>query len=259
MNRRLSLLMGAVLLCAASPPAQARDWIVSIGAKATTTPPYEGADRYVVRPSPTLSARPADRPYRFTPSDGGTSFALISSDHIEFGPMARFRLKRKNDKELTGLDEVKWAAEPGAFLDLWPTDWFRLHGELRHGVGGHHGLVADTGFDLVHTGVKVDWSVGGRTGWGDKEYLGEYFGVTPLEAARSPLINRAYTPGKGRRYAGVTVSGAYHYSDRIRIRADAGYQRLANKAGNSPIVAIAGSRDQYMASVGVTYSFNLGL
>jgi outer membrane protein len=247
----------AFLTCAAG--AQARDWTVSVGASVSTAPPYEGADDYVLRASPTLSVRPADRPYRFTPPDGGTSFTLISSDHFELGPMARFRHSRDNTKELTGLNKIKWAAEPGGFVDIWPTRWLRLHGEARHGVGGHHGFVGDTGFDLVHMSRKIDLSVGGRAGWGDRKYLDEYFGVTPLEAARSPLINQAYAPKGGRRYAGVTVAGAYHLNPRLKIRGFGGYQRLAEKAGDSPIVAIAGSRNQYFANLGVSYSFNLGL
>lgn len=239
--------------------ADARDWTVTVGAKTTAAPPYEGADHSAIRFTPTLSIRPADRPYRFTPPDGGTQLTVISTNHLEFGPMARFRASRDNTGSLRGLDKIKWAAEPGVFADLWPFDWLRLHGEVRHGVGGHHGLVADTGFDLVHMTRKWDASIGGRTGWGDMSYLNDYFGVTPLEAARSPLINAAYTPGGGRRYEGVTLAGAYHLTTRIKIRGFVGYQRLAEKAGDSPIVALAGSRDQYSGSLGVTYDFNIGL
>jgi MipA family protein len=251
--------LAALALTAGATASEARDWTISVGGKATTAPPYEGSDNYTVRPSPTFSVRPADRPYRFTPADPGTSFSLISTDRFEFGPMARFRASRKNTGVLTGLDKVKWAAEPGAFVDIWPLSWLRLHGEARHGVTGHKGLVGDVGVDLVYRSDKWDASIGGRTGWGDAEYLGEYFGVTPLEAARSPLIGAPYEPGAGRRYTGVFLAGAYHLSDHWRINAAAGYQRLAEKAGDSPIVAISGSRHQYTGSVGLTYSFDLGL
>jgi outer membrane protein len=250
-------LMAAALMAAG--PTNARDWTVTVGAKTTAAPPYEGADHSSVGFSPTLSIRPADRPYRFTPPDGGTSITLLSSKHFDFGPMARFRDSRDNKGPLLGLDKVKWAAEPGVFLDIWPFEWLRVHSEARHGVGGHHGMVADTGFDLIRQGDKWDLSLGGRTGWGDKRYLADYFGVSPLEAARSPLINAAYMPGGGRRYEGVTVGAAYHVTTKLKIRGFAGYQRLAEKAGDSPIVSLAGSRDQYAGSLGITYDFNFGI
>jgi MipA family protein len=252
--------LAVLALTAGATASEAKDWTVSVGARAKTAPPYEGSDNYVVRPAFSFSVRSADRPYRFTPPDAGISFSLIDNDRFELGPMVRFRSKRKNTGVLTGLDKVKWAAEPGGFVDVWPASWLRLHGEARHGFGGHSGLVGDVGVDLVHRGTKWDLSVGGRTGWGDGEYLREYFGVSAVEAARSPLIGAAYDPGGGgRRYTGAVVSGAYHFSKRVRINGDLGYRRLADRAGNSPIVSISGSRDQYSGSIGATYSFDIGL
>jgi MipA family protein len=258
-RKRLFCAAAAVVASTCAAGAQARDWQVSIGGRVSATPRYEGADDIMVRPSPTFSVQPANRPYRFTPPDGGTSFALISNKHLEFGPMARFRHSRKDKDELVGFDKIKWAAEPGAYLDVWPVSWLRLHGEARHGVAGHKGTVGDVGFDLVGEAGDWDFSIGGRTGWGDKKYMRKYFGVTSLEAARSPFINQTYDPQGGRRYAGVTVGAAYHVSKRILIRGGGGYQRLAEKAGDSPIVSIAGSRNQYFGSIGVSYSFDVGL
>jgi outer membrane scaffolding protein for murein synthesis (MipA/OmpV family) len=258
-RHRLICAAAAAGLASCAGAVQARDWQVSVGGQVSATPRYEGADASRVRASPTLSVQPADRPYRFTPPDGGTSFALISNRRVEFGPMARFRHSRKDEDELVGFDKIKWAAEPGAYLDVWPASWLRLHGEARHGVAGHKGAVGDAGFDLVGSSGNWDFSLGGRAGWGDKKYMRKYFGVTAAEAARSPFIHQTYDPKGGRRYAGVTVGAAYHLSKRILVRAGGGYQRLAEKAGDSPIVAIAGSRNQYFGSVGVSYSFDIGL
>ena len=64
----------AALLSLAGGAAHAEGgWIVSVGAKASVSPPYEGADHFVTRPTPTLSITPADKPYRFTPLDSGTT------------------------------------------------------------------------------------------------------------------------------------------------------------------------------------------
>ncbi len=256
-SRRIAWAAASVLALTAGS-AQAKGYIVTVGARAISAPPYEGSDINVVRPAAIFNVRPEDRPYRFTPPDGGTTFALFDSDHFSIGPMARFRYKRKSTGDLTGLRELKWAAEPGAFVDIYPVKWMRLRGEARHGVGGHKGLVADAGVDLIYTGQKWDFSFGGRTGWGDKEYIDDYFGVTALEAQRSPKITRAYSPEGGRRYAGLELAAAYNVDRHIQIKGDIGYRRLAEKAADSPIVAVAGARDQYLGSIGVSYSFGVG-
>lgn len=248
----------ALLISSSATAAWAEGWTITAGAKASVSPPYEGADHFVARPVPTLSIRPADQPYRFTPPDGGTTLALIDSRYISFGPMARFLYGRGDRGQLAGLRRVRWAAEPGAFLDLWPARWLRLHGELRHGVVGHSGLVGDTGADLVYMGPKWDLSVGPRMGFGDRKYFDRYFGVTPQEAAQSPLINAAYVPGDGRRYTGAELAGAYHLTRGVTIKGDVGYHRLSGKAADSPIVAVAGSRDQFSGSLGISLSFGVG-
>jgi MipA family protein len=254
------LAMGAAVAALGfSGAAQAKDWTVTAGVRTSSFTPYEGADHNIIRAFPTFNVRPADRPYRFTPPDGGTTFALIDTDHFVLGPMARFRYKREDSKELKGLRELDWAAEPGVFVDFWPTNWLRGRAEVRHGVGGHDGFVADFGADLVYTGQRFDASIGPRIGWGDRKYLEEYFGVTPQEAARSPIINRAYSPDAGHRYTGVEVAGAYHVTQRWTVTADFGYRRLASEAANSPIVELTGDADQYSGSLGVSYKFNVGL
>jgi outer membrane protein len=247
----------AIGLCATAAHAEG-GWVVQVGAKASVSPPYEGADHFVTRPSPTLSITRADKPYRFTPLDGGTTLSLIDSKYIVFGPMVRFLYGRGNQGQLVGLDTVRWAAEPGAFLDLWPAKWLRLHGEARHGIIGHHGYVADVGADLVYQGKRWDFSIGPRMGFGDQDYFERYFGVTPLENRRSPLIKTAYFPDGGRRYVGGEFGAAYHMTKRFVIKGDVGYHELSDRAALSPIVQVAGEKQQFTASVGASWSFNVG-
>jgi outer membrane protein len=253
-----TILACAVLSFAATAAHAEGGYTVSVGAKASVSPPYEGADHFVTRPAPDLSITRADKPYRFTPLDGGTTFSLVDSKYVVFGPMARFLYGRGNQGQLAGLNRVRWAAEPGAFLDLWPTPWLRLHGEARHGFIGHHGNVADVGADLVYQGPRWDFSIGPRMGFGDQDYFERYFGVTPLESRRSPLIKTAYYPNGGRRYVGGEFGTAYHMTKRFVIKADVGYHELSDQAAISPIVRVAGQKQQFTASVGASWSFNVG-
>jgi outer membrane scaffolding protein for murein synthesis (MipA/OmpV family) len=252
-------LGGLVILCLAAAPvlAHAKDWIVTVGGRAVASPPYEGAPNDDIRPAFTFSIRPADKLYRFTPPDDASTFALFASRHIDFGPALRFRYSRGDTGRLQGFDKIGVAVEPGLFADVWPTDWLRGRVEVRRGVTGHAGWVGDAGIDLIHTGHKWHWSVGPRIGYGDRRYIDTYFGVTPLEAQRSPYLFMPYEPAGGIRYFGWEAALAYQVTRRLRTTLDFGYHRLVGIAADSPVVSIAGSRDQYLGGIGLSYSFGV--
>ena len=252
-------LSGLTLLCLAIFPlgAHATEWIVTIGGRVAASPPYEGAPNDDIRPSGSFSVRRADKPYRFTPPDDGSTLALVASRYIDFGPVVRFRYDRGDTGNLQGFDKIGFAVEPGLFANLWPTNWLRGRVEVRRGVLGHDGWVGDAGIDLIHTGRKWDWSLGPRIGYGDRRYMDTYFGVTPVEAARSPLLFLPYEPAGGIRYGGAEAAVSYHFTNRLRTTLDFGYHRLVKLAADSPVVAIAGSRDQLSGGLGVTYSFGV--
>lgn len=255
--RAWALFLGAALLLPGPAMAQQGSWIVTTGLGVASSPPYEGAPNYNIRPSILFSARRADRPYRFTPPDDGGSLALFSSKHFDFGPVLNIRNGRGDTGKLVGFRKIGWAVEPGLFLDVWPTDWLRGRVQVRQGLLGEHGAVGDAGIDFIHTGRRWDLSIGPRFGFGDARYMNTYFGVTPAEALASPFLTKPYTPGAGARYAGVEAAYAYRWTPRIRTTLGVGYHRLMGVAADSPVVAIAGARDQYSAGVSVAYSFGV--
>ncbi len=255
MRLQVVAVVGALVPFVSWGPAQAQGWIVTIGGRVAANPPYEGADHDIIAPSPSFSLRRAGSPYRFEPPDGGTTLALLSTRWITLGPMARFRYARGDSGKLTGMDKIDVAIEPGGFVSLWPTNWLRLRAEGRRGIVGHHGWVGDAGADLIYTGGRWSASVGPRVGYGDHRYMDTYFGVTPAEAARSPLLTTAYEPSGNLRYTGIEAALSYRLAGGLRTSFDVGYHRMSNSVAASPIVQVAGSRDQISAGVGVTYTF----
>ncbi len=246
-------------LAACPAVAQQGDWIVTVGGGASAGPPYEGAPNTLIRPTLSFSARHADKPYRFTPPDDFGSLDLISSKYFDFGPVLNIRDGRGDTGRLTGFTKIGWAAEAGVFADLWAADWLRARVQVRQGLFGHHGAVGDAGIDYVHTGRRWDFSIGPRIGFGDARYMETYFGVTPAEALASPFITKPYTPGAGVRYAGMEVAYGYNFTKRIRSTIGLGYHHLVGVAADSPVVAVAGSRNQVSAGIGVAYSFGVHL
>jgi outer membrane scaffolding protein for murein synthesis (MipA/OmpV family) len=253
-----ALLSGSALFTPIAVRAES-DWIVTVGARVSTSPPYEGAPGENIRPSLIFSARRADRPFRFTPPDDGGSLTLFASKHFDFGPVLNFRNGRGDTGKLVGFNKIGFAVEPGLFADVWATDWLRARVQVRQGVVGNFGAVGDAGIDYIHTGKRWDFSIGPRIGYGDARYMNTYFGVTPLEAARNPYLNHAYIPGAGVRYGGVEVAYGYQWTRHLRAVIDLGYHRLAKVANDSPVVSLDGSRNQYTAGIGVSYSFGVRL
>lgn len=131
------MTLASVLL--APHGVRAEDWVVTVGARFGLVPPYEGANHDVISASPNISIRRADRPRRFTPPDGGSTIAVLSTRVIDFGPILRTRYERGDTGELQGFTKIKYDVEPGLFADLWPTDWLRGRVEVRHGFFAYDG------------------------------------------------------------------------------------------------------------------------
>jgi outer membrane scaffolding protein for murein synthesis (MipA/OmpV family) len=80
-----------------------------------------------------------------------------------------------------------------------------------------------------------------------------YYGVTSSQSASSGLAG--FNADAGVKDVGVQIGATYELSRRWVIEGQAGYQRLLNDAGDSPIVDASGSRDQFRALLGVAYQF----
>ncbi len=248
-------ISAGLLLGLMSGSAMASDWTVTIGGRAQAVTPYEGAGHDVFVPTPAFQIRRSGTPERPVMPDDGLGLTTLSFGAISLGPVVRVRGARDAKDERTGLRDLGIAIEPGMFVNVWPTRWLRFRGEGRKGVVGHHGWIGDAGADLVLERGKWLATVGGRAGWGDVHYMNAYFGVTPAEAAASPIINTVYQPKAGLRYRGLETTLAYHWSPRWQTTANFGFHRLASAGADSPIVQAIGKRDELSGGIGVRYSF----
>jgi outer membrane scaffolding protein for murein synthesis (MipA/OmpV family) len=252
------LLLGALACALAAGPAQARRWLVTVGARVSSNPPYIGADHAVTSGAPTLVVMPFNDFHRFSPPGDGSTFAIVSTQHVSFGPMLRLQRGRDDEEGLPGLRKIDRAIEPGVFVELWPWSWLRARAEVRRGVHGSEGWAGDGGLDLVYSHGRWDASVGPRIGFGDVRYMNTYFGVSAAEAARSPVFNAPYSPGGGHRSTELRGAVTYRFDRHWQASVDFVYERLSSKAADSPIIQIAGSRHQYSEGLSINYSFGVG-
>jgi len=240
-------------------PASPSGWIVTLKGNLRAQPTYPGADDLSFIGYPSFSLRRAGTVERFSAPDDGLSFSFLDDSALRFGVVGRFQGGRylKDDRRLFGLNKIDWAVEPGLFVEYWPVEFLRARAEIRHGINGHEGFVADLGLDLVQTFGAFTVSAGPRLSLGDDEFTRTYFGVTPVEAALNGQVD-AYSPSGGITSVGATASASYVWSEQWSTTAFVTYKRLVGDAADSPIVQAFGSENQVGVGLTVSYSFSVG-
>jgi len=259
--------LSAIALLAASPslaadplfapqPVASSEWIVTVRANLSVSPAFEGSDKYELSGFPSLSVRRAGAPVRFSAPDDGISVALYETSAFRIGPTARLRSGRYtgDDRRLIGLDDVRWAIEPGVFLEFWPVDFARARVELRRGFNGHDGFVGTLGLDYVQRVGALTVSFGPRAEFGDARFARDVFDVTPREAALNPFVT-PYRGDAGFTSVGVAAAFAYDWTPAISTTVYGGYKRLVGSAAENPVTDILGSRDQFTVGLRASYSF----
>jgi outer membrane protein len=228
------------------------DIVVEIGAGGAMRPAYEGAKGYEFNPTGFFTLH-----YLWLPGVGDVKKERVD-EGFSIGPSFRYVYKRDSDDhpELRGLGNIDAAWELGGRI-AYQWSMFRPWLAVRYGLGGHSGIVAETGLDLrFRPSAVTEFTIGPRASFATSEYMRTYFGVTPAESARSGLS--AYNPGGGIKGAGVEVTGRYEFTDRWALVGLAYYERLIGDAAASPVVKV-GNENQITAKLGLSYKFGLKL
>ena len=269
----------AILLPVASPEGdEDRKWsrdYISVAGGVITAPSYNGSDDRVVLPAFYLRGRVSG----FSFSTRGTNFQVDlirqkrgQKTDVKFGPIINLRSDRTGrikDPQVEALGEKKMAVELGITTGITHTGvvtsgydqvGFRLVG--LYDVSGKHDswVVSPTveyGTPLskrAYVGLSASMNIYGK-GFG--RY---YFDVDPLGSAASGLpvytgAGRKVTAGK---YS-IGLAGAYGLSGDLRkgfvLIGGAQYGRMLGRYADSPIVADAGSADQWLGGIGLAYQF----
>jgi outer membrane protein len=221
--------------------------------RAEAAPSYEGGKHMSVFPGGSLAVT---RPWEFDAygaADDAASFGLLNTKNLSFGIAASLRENRGNRDELEGMRNIGWSLQGGGFVNIWPTDWMRIHVEALKGLTAQSGLLVNSGMDFVARPAKWTLSAGPRYSWGDSKFNNTYFGVTPAEALASPRIASPYIARAGSHFAGVAAQAEYRWRPRWRLTADVAYHHLLGDDAGSPLVWQLGSADQFSAAAGVRF------
>ena len=239
-------------------PSVSGTWTVMVGIGGEYKPDFEGANRAMLSPIPIFAIRRAGSSEQFRGPRDSPSIAFLDFGDLRAGPVAKFEAARKqyNYSELNGLGDVKAAVELGGFVEYYPVDWFRTRVELREGVVGHNGTVADFSADFIVPVIqRLTISAGPRFTWESTQATSPYFGIDALQAMTSglPLFN---AKGGAHSYgAGTQVS--YRINPQWEVHSYVEYERLLGDAAASPLVTLRGSPNQTTFGVGFSYSFDV--
>ncbi len=252
----------------------ARDYF-SIAAGIVSVPSYSGSDERNILPGFYLRGRVSG----FAFSTRGTNLQLDlvrqrrgEKTDVKFGPIINLRSDRTGrikDPQVEALGEKKLAIEAGVMAGVTHTglvtsgyDQLGFRVVALKDISGRHGSWAisptiDYGTPLskrAYVGVSASVNLYGK-GFG-----GYYYDIDPAGSAASglPVYDRAGRKATVGKYT-LGMAGAYALSGDLRkgfvLIGGAQYGRMLGRFGNSPIVSIAGSRNQWLAGGGVAYQF----
>lgn len=245
---------------------------VSIGAAVGTVPSYDGSDDSVMSVMPLVRGRVSRinftiRGNRVTadliPTPGGPGW------DFQLGPLAQLNFNRSaaiKDPQVAALGRLSTAIELGGYVGIGRQgvltseyDKLSVAVSYAHDVRGvHKSYVVTPSIDYT-TPLSRRALVGlnfAATYMGEG-YADTYFGVTPAGTAASGLPT--YTAGRGWKDYTVSLLGAHaltgDLTGGLMLIGGASYRRMLNDAADSPIVSIAGSRDQWVAMGGLAFTF----
>jgi outer membrane scaffolding protein for murein synthesis (MipA/OmpV family) len=278
--RRIATGLSLVALSIATP-AFAQDEeqhsTLTIGAGAAVVPSYEGSDNSRIVPI----AQARGKMHDFAFWTRGTSLYVDAIPNIddtgidfELGPVVNVRLDRTSrkgikDDAVRALGKRDAAIEVGGFVGMGKTGVFTsAYDNLSARVavtkdvaGAHESYVITPAIEYV-TPLSTTSFVGLAVSadYVGKKYGRYYFDITPAEALASglPAYSRA-GGGTGFKKVNFNLTAGKSLSGDLRhgwaIFAVGGYSRMLGKYADSPVVSIAGSKNQWIGAVGVGYTF----
>lgn len=241
-----------------TPAPPMPDWTVDVGASFIAAPRFDGSKRLLYLPLPYVGVNWRDT--LFASIKDGVGANLYNTEVLKAGIVARpnFGRYRSNDRRyLTGLDDVDWTVEAGGFVKYTPFPFLTTSLEVRQGIGGHEGVIAEWSADLSAPPLldnKLFLSIGPRVSASNQQYNKGFYGITPTESARSGYA--VYKPSGGFRSVGIGAGAIYRVTDTVTFSLFADYARLVGPAAKSPIVkGGGGSENQFTVGTALTYRF----
>ena len=230
---------------------------------AAALPSWEGADDF--RPVPFVVARFSAFGFGAEIEGLEGRLDLARNSPFRIGPTGRFVLPRNSaivdDAAVRALPTISSAFEVGGFVGValpiraLREGVFRGTFSARHDVtGSHDGLnmtIDAEAFFALHRVFRM--GLGVNASFATANYMDTYFSVEPQDAAASGIPS--FRARGGARDVGGEAYGILSFHEHFALFGRVAYNRLLGDAEQSPIVRVAGSRDQVFVGAGIFWLF----
>jgi len=256
------------LLLLASTPALAqgpvvappqRDWQLTLGGSVGFVPKYQGSGNYELRALPYVDAAYKEIVFVRGLAAGANLVNVRGprpGDGLRMGPILRYGFGREesDDAALRGLGDIDDAIEAGAFVSYSAGPFLADLTLVKDVADGHDGVLADAGIAWrVPLSPRMRGSVRASTTWADDTYMGNVFGISAAQSARSGM--RTHNAGAGIKDVGLAFSLSYGLTESWSVSGRVAYSRLLGDAADSPIAADRGAKNQVGTFLTVAYGF----
>jgi len=246
---------------------------ITLGVGLGSLPKFEGADQSSLLPVPGALGRVSG--FKFLYVGNRLSVDLIrdgsSGWDFQLGPavavgLNRTSIKGIDDARIRALGKVGTAVELGGYAGIgrWgvvTSEFDRISATVtwrRDVAGGHDGTIITPSLTymtpLSTKSIVVLAASGSHV---DGNYAGRYFSITPGQSVASglPVYSaeggwKDWTLGGG---GSVSLTG--DLTGGLSLVGGLAYTRLLGDIADSPVVRLAGSRDQWMGGLGLAYTF----
>ncbi len=226
---------------------EVRDIILDLGIGGMVQPTFPSSKEYEIVPWPIVDLQFLRLPVFGEVVDGKVrAFSIYPS--IGFVG----EREQSDASYLEGTQDVDASFELGPGV-AFQAGWVRAFAEVRYGITGHNGFVADLGVDVTTSPInRFTVSAGPRLSLADDEYMDAYFAVP------GGAVLDEYDPSGGFKSAGLEIEASYAVTEALRIVGEASWTRYIGDAADSPIVE-AGNEDDFTIGLGLSYRFGLDL
>ena len=265
--KQICLMLMAGLSGMAHAEAPKDNWQLTAGAAPLYAPAFQGSKEYQLQMFPDLRIRQGERFSASIPE--GVAYDLIHDNGWRIGPILKLRFGR-DEKDgaspfkvagpetnaLRGLGSVDATWEAGGYVEhRFQTMPWLARMELRQGVNGHEGTLADFSLRWQKQYGPARFSIGPKMTLADQDFMRAYFGVDGTQSINSGLS--LYDPHGGILSYGIGGVGILPVADRTAMSFFANYDRLGNEVAQAPLVDQRGSANQYLLGVSLGYVFDL--
>lgn len=245
---------------------------LTIGLGGAYVPSYDGSDDYIATPIGLAFGKVAG--FGFATRGTALYVDLIPDKQdaavdFDFGPLANVRLDRTNrikDARVRALGEFDTAIELGAWAGLRKNGVLHEYDSLgarlawqKDVTDTHDGTILTPAIEYsspLSTKTLVSFSL--QAEHVSDRYARTYYSIGPAGSVASGLAvynaDGGWKSWRTTLLLGQALTGDLR-NPKLSLFGGIGYSRLLGDIARSPIVRVAGDRDQYFATAGLAYTF----